>query len=97
LGTSVLLILRKKIALYATRAGECEPYRTAVLTVLAGAVVAVLFSISSVGAGAIGVPAPVPLYFPGSSRENHIPSRWMPERSRRANECIITTLPIATR
>jgi uncharacterized protein len=61
--TAAVLILRKKIvALYAMRAGELEPCQTTVLTVLAGAVLGMLVSISSVGAGAIGVTALVLLY-----------------------------------
>ncbi len=61
--TAAVLILRKQIvALYTTHIGELDPRRTALLTVLAGAVLGVLVSISSVGAGAIGVTALVLLY-----------------------------------
>ena len=56
--TAAVLILRQKIvAHFATRAAQLEPCQTAVLTILAGAVLGVLVSISSVGAGAIGVSA----------------------------------------
>jgi uncharacterized membrane protein YfcA len=61
--TAVVLILRKHIVLlYATRFGELGRCQTAVYTILAGAVLGVLVSISSVGAGAIGVTALVLLY-----------------------------------
>jgi len=56
--TAAVLILRQKIvAHFATRAAQLEPCQTALLTILAGAVLGVLVSISSVGAGAIGVSA----------------------------------------
>ena len=48
--------------LYVAHVGEFEPRQTAILTVLAGAVLRVLVSISSVGAGAIGVTVLVLLY-----------------------------------
>jgi uncharacterized protein len=58
-----VLIFRKQIlAVYATRFGELEPRRTAALTVAMGAVLGVLVSISSVGAGAFGVTALILLY-----------------------------------
>jgi hypothetical protein len=61
--TAAVLILRKQIvALYTRHIGELDPRRTALLTVIAGAVLGVLVSISSVGAGAIGVTALVLLY-----------------------------------
>jgi uncharacterized protein len=61
--TAAVLIFRKRIlALYATRVGELGPRRTAQLTVAMGAVLGVLVSISSVGAGAIGVIALILLY-----------------------------------
>jgi len=61
--TAAVLILRKPIvALYTTHIGELDPRRTTQLTVVAGAVLGVLVSISSVGAGAIGVTALVLLY-----------------------------------
>jgi hypothetical protein len=61
--TALALLFRKTlVALYAARVGELTPRRTALLTVLVGAVLGVLVSISSVGAGAIGVTALVLLY-----------------------------------
>jgi hypothetical protein len=61
--TALALLFRKTLAaLYAARVGELTPRRTALLTVLVGAVLGVLVSISSVGAGAIGVTALVLLY-----------------------------------
>ena len=55
--TAVALIFRSRIQAYArAHAGEVpNPARTARLTVLTGAVLGVLVSISSVGAGALGV------------------------------------------
>ena len=43
------------VTLYRARVSELDPKRTAVITVLVGALLGVLVSISSVGAGAIGV------------------------------------------
>lgn len=61
--TALALIFRKKIvALYAARVGELDPRHTALLTVLTGAVLGLLVSVSSVGAGAIGVTALILLY-----------------------------------
>ncbi len=61
--TAAVLIFRKSIlAFFATHVGELTPRRTAALTVLLGAVLGVLVSISSVGAGAIGVTAILLLY-----------------------------------
>jgi uncharacterized protein len=61
--TAAVLILRKQIvALYIAHIGELDPRRTALLTIISGAVLGVLVSISSVGAGAIGVTALVLLY-----------------------------------
>jgi uncharacterized membrane protein YfcA len=61
--TAAVLILRRKIlALYMKHVGQLDRRRTAVLTVATGAVLGVLVSISSVGAGAIGVTALVLLY-----------------------------------
>lgn len=61
--TAAVLIFRRRIlATYAARVGELDPRRTALLTVLAGAVLGVLVSISSVGAGALGVTILVLLY-----------------------------------
>ena len=50
------------IAAYRARVGELDPQRTAVNTVLVGVTLGVLVSISSVGAGAIGVVALIMLY-----------------------------------
>ena len=53
--TAAALLLRRQILrLYGKRLGDLDPRRTLVLTVGAGAVLGVLVSISSVGAGAIG-------------------------------------------
>jgi uncharacterized protein len=61
--TAAVLIFRKKIlAFYAVRIGELTPRRTAILTVLVGAVLGLMVSISSVGAGALGVTAIILLY-----------------------------------
>src|SRR5579862_455411 len=57
-GTALALIFRKQIQkFYAKHVGELDPRRTAILTVATGAVLGVLVSISSVGAGALGVTA----------------------------------------
>jgi hypothetical protein len=61
--TAISLILRQQIQrLYDRRIGELPPRLVAILTVLTGAVLGVLVTISSVGAGAIGVTALVLLY-----------------------------------
>jgi uncharacterized protein len=61
--TAVTLIFRNRIvARYAPIMGALPPTRIAVLTVIVGGVLGVLVSISSVGAGAIGVTALVLLY-----------------------------------
>ncbi len=62
--TAVALIFRKQIQAYALArfGGTSNPVRTARLTVLVGAVLGVLVSISSVGAGALGVTALFFLY-----------------------------------
>lgn len=60
---AISLFLRKPLMqLYDRRVGELPPGRVACLTVLTGAVLGVLVTISSVGAGAIGVTALVFLY-----------------------------------
>jgi hypothetical protein len=51
----VLVFGQPIVALYRARVSELDPRRTAVTTVLVGIVLGVLVSISSVGAGAIGV------------------------------------------
>jgi len=61
--TAMTLVFREKIiARYAPRLGGLSPNRIAVLTVIVGGVLGVLVSISSVGAGAIGVTALILLY-----------------------------------
>jgi uncharacterized protein len=61
--TAVMLIFREQIvARYATRLAALRQDRVAILTVGVGAVLGVLVSISSVGAGAIGVTALILLY-----------------------------------
>jgi uncharacterized membrane protein YfcA len=61
--TAILLFFRKPIMrLYDRRVGVLEPRLVSRLTVLTGAVLGVLVTISSVGAGAIGVTALVLLY-----------------------------------
>jgi uncharacterized protein len=61
--TAGVLIFRQQIVkLYAARIGELDPVRTRWLTVATGAVLGVLVSISSVGAGALGATALVLLY-----------------------------------
>jgi uncharacterized protein len=50
------------VALYRARVSELDPRRTAVITILVGAVLGVLVTISSVGAGAMGVIALIMLY-----------------------------------
>jgi hypothetical protein len=61
--TAAVLIFRKRILVFfAAHVGELSPRRTAALTVLLGAALGVLVSISSVGAGALGVTAIILLY-----------------------------------
>ena len=61
--TGIALIFRKRIlAAYSARVGRLSPRRTALLTVATGAVLGVLVSISSVGAGALGMTALILLY-----------------------------------
>jgi uncharacterized membrane protein YfcA len=61
--TAALLIFRRTILqIYTARVGDLGSRRTALFTVIVGAVLGVLVSISSVGAGAIGVTALVLLY-----------------------------------
>jgi uncharacterized protein len=61
--TAAALMFRAAIlGLYARRFGVVEPTRVAGLTVVVGAALGVVVSISSVGAGAIGVTALVLLY-----------------------------------
>ena len=61
--TAGLLIFRNTIlAMYRTHLIGLDPHNTTVVTVIVGALLGVLVSISSVGAGAIGVMALVILY-----------------------------------
>jgi uncharacterized membrane protein YfcA len=61
--TALMLVFRDRIVTrYAARVGALPPRRIATLTVIVGAVLGVLVSISSVGAGAIGVTALILLY-----------------------------------
>jgi len=61
--TAVTLLFRDRfVARYSARLGQLADRKIAVLTVAAGAVLGVLVSISSVGAGAIGVTALILLY-----------------------------------
>jgi len=61
--TALMLVFRDRIVTrYAARVGTLPPQRIATLTVIVGAVLGVLVSISSVGAGAIGVTALILLY-----------------------------------
>jgi uncharacterized protein len=63
LATAGLLLFRKSIMRwYLARVGELEPERVRRLTIITGAVLGVLVTLSSVGAGAIGVTALVMLY-----------------------------------
>jgi uncharacterized membrane protein YfcA len=50
------------VAAYRSRVGELDPQHTAITTVLVGVLLGVLVSISSVGAGALGVVALLMLY-----------------------------------
>ncbi len=61
--TACVLVFGNTIVMvYRARVAELDPHRTAVNTVLVGTALGVLVSISSVGAGAIGVVALVLLY-----------------------------------
>jgi uncharacterized protein len=61
--TAATLIFRDRIIRrYATRIGALQPKQVAILTICVGGVLGVLVSISSVGAGAIGVMALLFLY-----------------------------------
>jgi uncharacterized protein len=59
---AVLIFRRQLLALRATHVFDLDPRRTVAATVVVGAVLGVFVSISSVGAGAIGVTALVLLY-----------------------------------
>lgn len=61
--TALVLIFRRRIlASYAARFRNLAPARTTILTILVGAGLGILVSISSVGAGAMGVTALILLY-----------------------------------
>src|SRR3984885_7583788 len=61
--TAVALLFRQRLLeLGAGRLGDASPRRTSVLTVITGVVLGVLVTISSVGAGAIGVTVLLLLY-----------------------------------
>jgi uncharacterized protein len=61
--TSFILVFGQSlVALYRARMSSLDPRRTALVTVLVGAMLGVLVTISSVGAGAIGVVALLMLY-----------------------------------
>jgi uncharacterized membrane protein YfcA len=61
--TAIILVLRKRIiARFGTRLATLNPRTIARLTISTGAVLGVLVSISSVGAGALGVTALILLY-----------------------------------
>ncbi len=61
--TAVCLILRRfLLAFYVSKVGELSPKLTARLTTLTGVILGVLVSLTSVGAGALGVTALILLY-----------------------------------
>jgi uncharacterized protein len=61
--TALAMALRRRIQAYAaSRAGPIDPVKRTVLTVLTGVVLGVFVSLSSVGAGALGVTALILLY-----------------------------------
>jgi uncharacterized membrane protein YfcA len=61
--TSAALVFRQQILeFYAARVGALDPGRTATITIAVGAALGVLVTISSVGAGALGVTALLLLY-----------------------------------
>ena len=63
LSTAVILVLRHRIvAVYGPRLAALDPRTIRRLTIITGAVLGVLVSISSVGAGALGVTALILLY-----------------------------------
>lgn len=63
LATSLTLIFRTRfVAWYARHVGELRAEQTVAFTILTGAVLGVLVSITSVGAGALGVTALIALY-----------------------------------
>ncbi len=60
--TAASLLSRRRLLDLARRSTPADPRRTAALTVITGALLGVLVSVSSVGAGALGVAALVLLY-----------------------------------
>ena len=61
--TAVAILFRKLILdFFAKRVGQLDPRRTTIFTIVLGAVLGVLVSLSSVGAGAIGVTVLLILY-----------------------------------
>jgi len=63
LATALALVFRTKlVSYYGARIGELTPRRTATLTISTGAMLGVLVSTTSVGAGALGVTALILLY-----------------------------------
>jgi uncharacterized protein len=63
LATSTALVFRRQIlGLYGAHMGTLDPGRTATLTILVGAALGVMVTISSVGAGALGVTMLLLLY-----------------------------------
>jgi uncharacterized protein len=62
--TAISLVLRKQVLAFAAsrRARAPDPRRTLILTIATGAVLGVLVSMSSVGAGALGITALIFLY-----------------------------------
>lgn len=61
--TAIVLIFHKQIlAAYSHRVGTLSAERTALMTTIVGAVLGVLVSVTSVGAGALGVTALLALY-----------------------------------
>jgi uncharacterized membrane protein YfcA len=60
--TAVALIFRKSVTAFARGRAEMSDGRTAVLTIVTGVVLGILVSLSSVGAGALGMTALIILY-----------------------------------
>ncbi len=60
--TAISVIFRPWVTKFAARLGEIGPIKQTVLTILTGAVLGVLVTLSSVGAGALGVTALLLLY-----------------------------------
>ncbi len=71
--TAVSLLLRRQLLAAVARYGPTTPRHPLALTVLVGAVLGVLVSISSVGAGALGVTALILLY-PGITTQRIVGS-----------------------